>query len=306
MKLPNDLKQMLRPKSFLLINLGLLLTAIEVYYFKTPNGFAIGGVSGISIIIAKMIANTAVAEIFTMSVINLILNGVLLVIGFAFLGRSFGVGTVYCSLVYSLEVVALEKLLPVETLCNWFQRKGMSTLTDEPFFELVIVTLMAGIGASLLFQNGASSGGTDILALILKKYSKLNIGRALLCVDIVITFGAFPLFGMEIGLLSLMGLFAKAFMVDSLIESMNVCKCFLIITSYPERIEPFITTEMHRSATELKATGVYSHANKYMVITVCRRSEAIRLKRKIKVVEPEAFMIITNSNEIIGRGFGTF
>ena len=110
MKLPNDLKQFFRPKTFLLINLGLILTAIEVFYFKKPNGFAIGGVSGISIIIAETIANTAAAEFFTMSMINLLLNGLLLVVGFAFLGRGFGLSTVYCSLVYSLEVVVLEKL----------------------------------------------------------------------------------------------------------------------------------------------------------------------------------------------------
>lgn len=305
MKLPNDIKQFFRLKPFLLINLGLFLTAVEVFYFKKPNGFAIGGVSGISIIIAQMIADTALADFFTMSVINLLLNGLLLVIGFIFLGRSFGLGTVYCSLVYSLEVVIFEKFLPVETLCNWFQRVGATTLTDEPFFELVIVTLMAGIGASLLFQNGASSGGTDILALILKKYSKLNIGRALLYVDFFITLCAFPLFGIEIGLLSLAGLFAKAFLVDGLIESMNVCKCFLIITSHPDKIEPYITTEMHRSATELDATGVYTHSKKYMIITVCRRYEAVKLKRKIKLVDPEAFLIVTNSNEIIGKGFGT-
>ena len=305
MKLPNDLKQFFRPKTFLLINLGLILTAIEVFYFKKPNGFAIGGVSGISIIIAEAIANTAAAEFFTMSMINLLLNGLLLVVGFAFLGRGFGLSTVYCSLVYSLEVVALEKLLPVETLCGWFGREGMKTLTDEPFFELIIVILMAGIGASLLFQNGASSGGTDILALILKKYSKLNIGRALLYVDFLITLCAFPLFGMEIGLLSFAGLFAKAFLVDGLIESMNVCKCFLIITSHPDKIEPYITSEMHRSATELDATGVYTQSKKYMIITVCRRVEAVKLKRQIKLVDPEAFLIVTNSNEIIGKGFGS-
>ena len=306
MKLPNDVKQMLRPKTFLLINLGLLLTALEVYYFKKPNGFAIGGVSGLSIVIAKLVANTALAEIFTMSVINLILNSLLLVVGFAFLGKGFGLGTVYCSLVYSLEVVVLERLLPVEKLCSLFGIPDATTLTGEPFFELVIVTLMAGIGASLLFQNGASSGGTDILALILKKYSKINIGKALLYVDFIITLSAFPLFGLKIGLLSLAGLFAKAFLVDGLIESMNVCKCFIIITSHPDAIEPYITGEMHRSATELQAIGVYSQSNKSMIITVCRRSEAIKLKRRIKVVDPEAFMIVTNSNEIIGRGFGEF
>lgn len=304
MNVSNDLKQMFRPKIFLLINLGLLLTAIEVYYFKTPNGFAIGGISGLSIVIAKAFAGTAMANIFSMSFINLILNILLLLLGFAFLGRAFALGTVYCTLVYSLEVVVMEKLLPIEKVCSWFGREGKITLTDEPFFELVIVILLAGIGASLLFQNGVSTGGTDILAMILKKYSKLNIGKSLLCVDSLITVSSLFFFGIEIALLSVMGLFAKTFLVDSVIESMNVCKCFLIITSRPDLIEPYITTEMHHSATELKAVGAYTQSNKYMVITVCRRVEAVRLKRKLKAIDPGAFVIITNSSEIIGRGFG--
>ena len=111
MKLPNDIKQLFRLKPFLLINLGLFLTAVEVFYFKKPNGFAIGGVSGISIIIAKMIADTALADFFTMSVINLLLNGLLLVIGFIFVGKETGIRTTYCSLAFSFFSMIFSKIM---------------------------------------------------------------------------------------------------------------------------------------------------------------------------------------------------
>ena len=298
MKQSNDAKQKWSLKRLAMVHGGLLFTAIGVYFFKAPNGFTIGGVSGLAIALAQMLQGTAVADILTMGVINLLLNALMLLLGVIFLGKSFALGTIYCSLFYSFLVWIFELFVPA----SLFAMDGK--LTDQPFLELVICILLSSVGASMLFAVGASSGGTDIVALIVKKYRHIEVGKALLLVDFFIAISPFFLFDtVTAGLYSVLGLFAKGFLVDGVIENFNMCKCFLIITSHPDKIEPFITTEMHRSATEINAKGAYTQSPKHMIVTVCKRSEAIRLKRQLKIIDPEAFMIITNSNETIGRGF---
>ena len=154
-----------------------------------------------------------------------------------------------------------------------------------------------------MFHCRASSGGTDIVALILKKYTSLNVGKALLCSDSLISAGAFLVFGLKAGLFSMLGLFAKAFLIDGVIENLNVCKSFMIITAHPEAVVAYILNVMHHSATTLDACGEYTHQELKAVITVCRRAEAVRLRRFLKETDPTAFVIVESTSEIIGRGF---
>lgn len=155
----------------------------------------------------------------------------------------------------------------------------------------------------MIFYSNASSGGTDIIALILKKYFKLNVGKALLCVDFIVASSAFIVFDVVTGLFSLLGLFAKAFIVDGVIESMHACKYFMVITSNPKEISEFIINELHHGVTTHAVIGEYTHFDKTMIHTVCKRIEAIRLREKIRQLDPGAFVIISTSSEIIGRGF---
>ena len=111
------------------------------------------------------------------------------------------------------------------------------------------------------------------------------------------------IYGIEAGLFSLLGLFAKVFVVDDILDSMNMCKAFTIITTKADEIDNFIMTEMHHGATVHKAQGAYSGEEKNIIRTVCRRTEAVRLRRKIKEIDPHAFIIITKTSEIMGKGF---
>ena len=267
---------------------GSTMMAIGVYFFKIPNGFSTGGVSGISTVLGKAIPNAYV----TPGTLITAINALLLLVGYFFVGKSFGLRTVFCSLLFSLETLGLEKWIPLET-----------PLTDQPFLELVYAILLTSIGSSILFYVNSSSGGTDIVALILKKYTRLDTGKALLCTDFLIACSSFFVFGVTAGLFSLLGLFAKAFLVDSVIESLSVCKCFLIVTEKPDEISQHIIEKMGHTTTVLDATGGYSHETKPTLVTVCRRIEAIRLRRAVKAIDPKAFVIILNSGEIIGRGF---
>ena len=272
-------------KSFFFMNLGIVLMSLGIYFFKIPNGFSTGGVTGIGTVLAKVTPITPGMWIW-------ILNIALLFIGFAVLGKGTGIKTVYCSMMYSALTYVLEVFVPLN-----------SPLSDQPFLELVYAMMLTAIGSAIIFYCNASSGGTDIVALILKKYTSLDVGKALLCTDFIIATSAFLVFGVETGLFSLLGLFAKAFIVDSVIDSLNSCKYFIVITSKRKEITDYIMETLHHGVTVNTATGEFTGEERYMLHTVCRRIEAITLQRRIREIDPHAFTIISTSSEIIGRGF---
>ena len=178
-----------------------------------------------------------------------------------------------------------------------------SPLSDQPLLELVYAMLLTSIGSAMIFNTGASSGGTDIVALVMKKFTNLNIGGSLLFTDFIVAASSFFVFDIKAGLFSLLGLFSKAFIVDTVIESFNTCKYFVVITSKRDEISDYIIKIIHHGATVNEVVGEYTKEKKYMIHTVCRRAEAIRLRAKIKEIDEKAFIIITTSSEIIGRGF---
>lgn len=283
--------------NWVFINLGTLILAVGVYFFKAPNNFATGGVSGLSIVLVPALQKLSFLKNFEsteiMTITNFIINALLLLIGFIFLGKGCTFKTAYCSIVYSLEAWLL-KFIPIPSL----------PLTDQTFLEFTIAMLTTGIGSAILFNCGASSGGTDIIALIIKKFAKVNIGIALTVADFIIACSSFFVFrSAEIGLYSLLGLFVKSFLVDGVIENIGKNKFVTIISEHAELITPFILDGMHRGYTSYKATGGFSGAEKTIIITVCKRSEAIRLKTQINKADPNAFVILTDTTEIIGKGF---
>lgn len=271
--------------NFAIMNLGCVLLAVGVYFFKIPNGFVTGGVSGMGTLLAQITPWSAGAWIW-------ILNIALLLLGFLFLGKETGIKTVYCSMLYSALTYIFEYLCPMS-----------QPFSDQPLMELIYAMLLTSIGSAMIFNTAASAGGTDIIALIMKKFTNLNIGRALLITDFLVAASSFLVFSAEAGLFSLLGLFSKAFIVDGVIENFNTCKYFVVITSKREEISEYIIKTLHHGVTVNKAVGEYTKEEKTMIHTVCRRAEAIKLRGKIKEIDPHAFIIITTSSEIIGRGF---
>ncbi len=289
-------------KYFIYVNIGILLTAIGIYFFKTPNGFATGGVSGLSLIMANVLPGNISQGIYMLAI-----NILLLILGFAILGKSCGILTCYCSLMISFENLLFEYIFSYKN-ASIFPFDGR--LTGEPLLELVYAVLLTGVGSAILFKFKASSGGTDIIALIFKKKTDINVGTALLFSDIFIALATFVnmsgdtvRFDAQTGLFSLLGLFAKIFIIDDIIDSINLCKSFTIITTKPDEINSFITDKLAHSATVYDAEGAYTHEGRTVIMTVCRRSEAIRLRRAVNQIDPHAFIIITKTSEIMGRGF---
>lgn len=271
-----------------MLTVATIILCIGVYIFKFPNHFSFGGVTGIAVILSALLPNTP-------GFITFVINMVLLVAGFIFLGKSTGVKTVYVSVLTSLILWVAEYVFPMD-----------GPLTDQPVLEMIFAIVLPSFAAAIFFNLKASGGGTDILAMILKKYTHLNIGSALLAVDVFIVVASCFVFDATTGLISLCGLIAKSLVVDDVIENINLCKYFTIICNNPEPICKYITDELHRSATIYKAEGAYQHNERTVIITIMKRSQAVELRSFIRENEPNAFIAITNSSEIIGKGFRGF
>ncbi len=271
-----------------LMTLGTALVSVGVYFFKFPNHFSIGGVSGLSLLLGRLVH----VSWLTPSVFNTLINVLFLFLGFAVLNRGFGARTVYCSLLYSGLVQVFEWLCPLS-----------APLTDQKMLELFFAVILPAVGSAILFNINASTGGTDIAAMILKKFSGMDVGRALLISDVLIAAAALVLFDIESGLYSLLGLVFKSVLVDSAIESFNRRKAFFVITSDPEAACDYVTHTLGRGATLWQAEGAYTHEVHYVVLTVLSRGQAVALRQHLKRADPHAFMIVANSSEIFGKGF---
>ena len=268
-----------------ILTLAVMVLDVGVYFFKFPNNFSFGGVTGISIVLNRLFPWSAGSY-------NFVINMLLLVVGFVFIGREFGVKTVYVSVLSSLTLSLLEKAYPMS-----------APLTNEPVLELIFAIVLPAASAAILFNVGASGGGTDIIAMVLRKHTSLDIGKALFCVDLLITVCACFVFDVQTGLFSFTGLMAKTLVIDGVIENINLCKYFTIICEDPEPICDFIHNRLNRSATAFTAEGTYSHTPRKVILTVMKRSQAVQLRNFIRRTDPHAFMMITNSSEIIGKGF---
>lgn len=273
-------------REYALLTAGSLLIAIGVYFFKFPNHFSTGGVSGISIILNHYVPNLSPGTFM------FVINQLLLVVGFVIFGRNFGLRTAYCSIVMSGVTWALEVILPLQ-----------APMTSQPLLELIFAVTLPAMGSAILFNLDSSSGGTDVVAMILRKYTSLNIGFSLLCSDFLITAMACVAFGMETGLFSILGLMIKSVVVDMVLENIKIHKCFQIITSKPEPIVRFIVEDLHRGATNLRGEGAFTHEDKTVILAVVNRAQAIRLRRFARETDPGCFILITNTGEIIGKGF---
>lgn len=270
---------------YMVLTAATIVMAVGIYFFRFPNHFSFGGVTGIATVLASFLPISA-------GNITFLMNILLLVLGLVVLGRGFGIKTIYVTLLLSSLLSLAERIFPME-----------KPFTDEPLLELIFAIVVPAIASAVFFNMNASSGGTDIIAKILTKYTNLNITTTLMLADMAVAISAFYFFDAETGLYSICGLLAKSLVIDSVIENINLCKVFTIICDHPDPICDYILNQLHRGVTTYKAMGGYRHEEKTVIITIMRRSQAIELRNFIRINEPAAFIAISNSSEIIGNGF---
>lgn len=279
-------------KQFAVMNLGVFLLSFGVYMFEVPSSFAIGGVGGVSVVIAKAVHPHV--SWLTQPVIMAAINILLLIVGFIFLGKSVSTKTLYCTLAYTFEVWLFGQI---------------HDMTDKPLtggnaamLELFFSIAFTGGGSALIFNCGASSGGSDIIALLLKKYTRLNIAVAVFCTDIFVACLPFS-YSVEIALYSILGVCLKTFIIDGVIERITKTKYVTIITTNADVVSGVILKYINRGFTSYQGVGGYTGEPRTIIITVCGKAQALRLKLKLHEIDPSSFVIITDANEILGKGF---
>lgn len=273
-------------REFMLINIGMFMVSAGLYFFLMPNNLATGGANGLAIVINKFTGGLSVG--WMMIIINLIL----FVIAFIVIGKSFGGKSVYASFGVSGIIIIFQKFIPIS-----------NPLTGDIFLELIFGILISGIGMAIVFNQNASTGGTDILAKILNKFFHINLGKGVLMCDLIITLMAAFAFGIKLSLYAMLGVIINGFVIDNIIDGINMCKEVTIISEKSDKIRKYVREELDKTSTIYKGIGGFSDENKEVLVVIVGRRELITLKRFIKSVDNNAFITVNNIYEVFGYGF---
>lgn len=276
-------------KQYVNILIGALLIAIGLYFFWVPSDLAAGGISGLAIVVKAVLPSIPIG------IIMFVLDMIMFLIGFIFLGKSFGVRSLVCSISVSGIMTLMEGVWP-----NW------QPISEDQLILLLFGALFIAIGQAMIFSLEASSGGTDIIAKLINKYSHLNIGMALLIADMVVVLLATFVFGLEKGLYATLGVIIVTQLIDYMIAGVNIQKYVMIIPTSMEKAEcinQYVLNHLDRGATIYRAQGGYSGEEKMVITTAVERKQFIELKRQVMEIDTCAFMMAQNIHEVIGEGF---
>lgn len=273
-------------RRYALMVIATVIMAVGNYFFMFPNQFCFGGVSGLSTLAAQTLPISA-------STFNAAANLVLLAAAFLFVGREFAMTTAFASVVLSVLLMVFERLFPLS-----------GPLTDQPMLEFVLAVALPSLSSALLFHLGASSGGTDIPAMILKKCAHIqNIGVALFWIDLAMVIAALLVLDLRTILYSAVGLAVKTFLIDDIIESITMCKSVMVICKDADPICDYITHTLHRGATVSAAKGAYTGAEQSIIFTTLTRRQANQLRMHIRHNSLRAFITMSNTIDVFGQGF---
>ncbi len=273
-------------KRFIIINIGLFIMALGLHLFLIPANLAVGGVTGLAMVIKNFIPTV------NLGVLMIAFNVILLIIAFIFIGKEFGGYTIYCSVALSFFVGLLEAVIPLD-----------SAITKDILLNLIFGISVQGIGMALVFYENASTGGTDIIAKLLNIYFKVRIGMSLFIADSLITLFAGMAFGIELGLYAFLGILLNGVVIDRIISGFDTRVHSLIIADDVDDISDYITRELDRGYTYFYGQGGYTKQDKRVISIVVRKREYLTLRKYINDNHPDAFLIVNFVHDVIGNGF---
>ena len=274
-------------KEYLLTTIGVALTAIALEYFFFPCDIAAGGVSGIGLVVNK------VSGLDT-SIVVLVLNILLFILAFIVLGKSFGAKSIYATVMLSVFMWIIER----------FFTPGV--LTENMFLASVFGSILLGMGAAIVFHQGASTGGTSIIAAIISKFTPIGIGISVLLTDSFVCLLAISVFGVDKGLFGFFSVILIGLIIDKFIDGFNTCKQVFIITSKEKEIVNHIIKNIDRGCTVLNGNGGYTGSDVKIIYTVLNSNQFIALKKHVKEIDPAAFLTVNDSTEVLGEGFKAY
>lgn len=263
-------------KETAILTVAVAIIAAAVYFFLVPSHASVSSISGLGIVLSNFIP-------FPLSAITMILNVVLLLIGFVTCGREFGVKTVYTSVMLPVFLGLFELLFP-----------NFGSLTDSQELDVLCYILVVSVGLSILFNRNASSGGLDIVAKIMNKYLHIELGKAMSLSGMCVALSAALVYDKKTVVLSILGTYFNGIILDHFIFDNNIKRRVCIITKKEEELRQFITRDLHSGATIYEATGAYNFEKHNEIITIVDKSEYQKLMKFINELDPKAFVTVYN------------
>ena len=259
-----------------ILTVAVAIIAAAVYFFLVPSHASVSSISGLGIVLSNFIP-------LPLSVITMILNVVLLLIGFATCGKEFGVKTVYTSVMLPVFLGLFEMLFP-----------NFGSMTDSQELDVLCYILVVSVGLSILFNRNASSGGLDIVAKIMNKYLHMELGKAMSLSGMCVALSAALVYDKKTVVLSILGTYFNGIILDHFIFDNNIKRRVCIITKKEEELRQFITRDLHSGATIYEATGAYNFEKHNEIITIVDKSEYQKLMKFINKLDPKAFVTVYN------------
>ena len=267
-------------KEFAIITVGTIIVATAVFFFMLPSHVTVGSGSALAMVLSNYIP-------LPVSVINLIMNVFLLILGFVLLGREFGAKTVYCTLLMPVILGVFERIFP-----------NFQSITQDPLLEVICYILVVGVGLMLLFSHNASSGGLDIVVKIMNKYLRMDMGKAMSISGIVVALTSAVCYEPKIVVISVLGTYFGGMIVDHFIFGMNIKRRVCVISPKLDEIVEFILTDLHSGATLNEIIGAYDKTPRREVITIVDKQEYRKLMEFIRKTDPKAFVTVYAVNEM--------
>lgn len=270
-------------KEFIVITFATLIVSAAVFFFLIPSQVSVGSISGLAMILGNIIP-------LHISIITFILNGLLLIIGFLLIGKEFGAKTVYTSLLLPLFLRIFE---------IWFP--DFSSINGDPFLDMVCYIFVVSIGLAILFRENASSGGLDIMAKLLNKYFRMNMGKAMALPGMCVALSSILFYDKKLVVLSLLGTYLNGLVLDHFIFGLNLKKRVCIISEKEAEIRSFILNRLHSGATIYEGRGAYDGQPKTEIITIVDKNEYALLMSYLLKTDPSAFVTVYTVSEVIYR-----
>lgn len=267
-------------KEFLVITLGTAIISVAVFFFMLPSHISIGSGSALAMVLSNFIP-------LSVATITLIMNVGLLILGFLLIGREFGAKTVYCTILLPVLLGFWELIFP-----------NLQSITQDPLLDTVCYILVVGIGLSILFSNDASSGGLDIIAKIMNKYLKMDVGRAMSISGIVVALSSILCYDTKTVVLSVLGTFFGGIVVDYFIFGINIKRRVCVISKELDTIVDFVLHDLHSGATLNEIIGAYDNTPRREMITIVDKNEYRLLMDFIHKTDPKAFVTVYSVSDM--------
>lgn len=267
-------------KEMLTITLGVLIVSAAVFFFMLPSKVSVGSGAALAMILSNFIP-------LPVSVITLALNVVLLIIGFLLVGPEFGAKTVYCAILMPVFMGVFELIFP-----------GFQSITQDPLLDVICYILIVGVGLSILFTCNASSGGLDIVAKIMNKFLRMDIGRAMSLSGMLVALASALCYDTRTVVLSVLGTYFGGMMVDHFIFGLNIKRRVCILSPKVDDIVHYILYDLHSGASLNQTIGAYDNVVRKEIITIVDKQEYKALMDYVRKVDPKAFVTVYSVNEI--------